>query len=88
MPHPVAWESRFVGQGTTEEVSVHVKISAMIARLCLSYIAIDIAPLPMRQGMWLRMSPVTLPFHVKPPIVDRHSTYLRGLTVAASSKFR
>ena len=43
MPHPVAWESRFVGQGTTEEVSVHVKMSAMNARLCLSYIAIDIA---------------------------------------------
>lgn len=44
--------------------------------------------LPMGQGMWLRMSPVTLPFHVKHQIVDRHSTYLRGLTVAASSKFR
>jgi hypothetical protein len=43
MPRPVAWESRFGGQGTTEEVSVHVKLSAMEPRLCLSYIAIDIA---------------------------------------------
>jgi len=43
MPRPVAWDSRFAGQGTTEEVSVHVKILAMDARLCLNYIAIDIA---------------------------------------------
>jgi hypothetical protein len=41
----VRWlvESRFVGQGTTEEVRVHVKLIAFGARLCLSYIAVYIA---------------------------------------------
>ena len=37
--------------------------------------------------MWLRMSPVTLPFRVQHPVVDRYFTYLRGLTALQAQSF-